>query len=387
MIHCNATGLVFSNPRPHLKAVHAWHPSVVQLRDGALLCAFDLGQAPESLDYRTYIARLETDGVTWSQPRPILNDGFPGLTTHTVRISQLGDGALVGLGARFHRQNPEEGIANRNTMGLVVMDLIMTSSLDGGHTWQGPTTIVPPLEGPAFEVCHAIIELANGDWWAPTQTWPDWDGRAPNGMKAVALVSHDQGGSWPDYVQVFDSNNGATIHFEQSVTQMADGRLLAVAWAYDRATRKTLPTPYTISENGRSFAAPRIGGINGQTAKLLSLDGDHFLCAYRRQDKPGLWIQLARLAGREWINIEELLLWEGSSAGKKRSVNTSDELSSLKFGYPSLCRLPNDEIMVVFWCEEDGLHNIRWYRLSVPIESQQIPLAAPLVDVERVTSR
>ena len=87
---------------------------------------------------------------------------------------------------------------------------------------------------------------------------------APNGMKAVALVSHDQGGSWPDYVQVFDSNNGATIHFEQSVTQMADGRLLAVAWAYDRATRKTLPTPYTISENGRSFAAPRIGGINGK---------------------------------------------------------------------------------------------------------------------------
>jgi hypothetical protein len=354
-------------------------PSLVQLRNGTLLCAFDLGQAAESLDYRTYISRMETESVIWSPPRPLLNDCVAGLTTHTVRISQLGDGALVGIGARFHRENAEEGIANRNTMGLVAMDLIMTSSLDGGGTWQGPTMIDPPLKGPAFEVCHAIIQLTNGDWWVPTQTWPDWDGHAPNGMQAVALISHDQGESWPDYVQVFNSNNGATIHFEQSITQMADGRLLAVAWAYDRATRKTLPTPYAISENGRSFDAPRISGINGQTAKLLSLDDDHFVCAYRRQDKPGLWIQVARLVGREWINLEELLLWEGSCAGKIGSVNTSDELSSLKFGYPSLCRLANGEIMVVFWCEEDGLHNIRWYRVSVPKATKHLSNATQLM--------
>src|SRR5690349_7938581 len=150
MMRCNDTGLVFSNPRPHLKAVHAWHPSLAQLGDGTLLCAFDLGQAAESLDYRTYIARLEVGRGDWSSAETLLTDPAPGLTTHTVRINRLGDDMLVGLGARFHRHNPEEGIANRATMGLVPMDLIITRSMDGGHTWQPPKTINAPLQGPAF---------------------------------------------------------------------------------------------------------------------------------------------------------------------------------------------------------------------------------------------
>jgi hypothetical protein len=369
MIHCNSSGLVFRNPRPYLKSIHAWHPSIVELEHGKLLCAFDLGQAAESLDYRTYISLSENGGDNWSPPRRLFEDSVPGPTTHTVRISRMRDGTLVGLGARFYRHNTDEGLANRETMGLVPMDMILLSSRDSGRTWQGPTKIEPPLVGPAFEVCHAIVEMANGDWWAPTQTWPDWDGRAPHGMQAVALISRDQGQTWPDYVSVFDTNNRSKIHFEQSVTQMADGRLLAVAWAYEQASRKTLATPFAVCEDGRTFSKARVSGIRGQTAKLLSLDGDNFACVYRRHDKPGLWMQLARLTDGEWINLEELLLWDGATDGQRTRFNTSDELSSLKFGYPTLSRLTNGEIMVAFWCSEDGVHNIRWYRLSVSAET------------------
>lgn len=386
MIRCNSTGLVFTNPRPYLKAVHAWHPSIIQLEGGELLCAFDLGQAAESLDYRTYIARSENGSDNWSPPQRLFEDSVSGSTTHTVRITRMRDGTLVAFGARFYRNDPEEGLTNRETLGFVPMDLILMSSRDSGHTWQAPTTIEPPLVGPAFEVCHAIVELANGEWWAPTQTWPNWDGYAPHGMQAVALVSRDQGRTWRDYVPVFDSNNGSTIHFEQSITQLADGRLLAIAWAYERATRKTLPTPYAICEDGRSFSAARVSGITGQTAKLLPLDDNYFVCVYRRHDKPGLWIQLARLIGSNWINLDELLLWEGAADGKRTRVNTSDELSSLKFGYPSLSRLANGEIVVVFWCEEDGRHNIRWFRLSVSTEAVPNPHFLQGVATERLAS-
>jgi hypothetical protein len=362
MIECIASGLVYSNPQPHLRAVHAWHPSLVKLGGQELLCAFDLGQAVESFDYRTYFSRSTDGGLTWTAPVRMFHDPVDRPTTHTVRISKLSDGTLIGAGARFYRDEPGQGLTNRETLGYVPLDLILLRSHDAGHTWQGPETLAPPLSGPTFEVCHSILELADGRLLFPTQTWPDWDGRAPHGMKAIALVSHDRGARWTEYLDVFDGTSRGVIHFEQSIVQLDDGRLLAIAWAYEAATRNTLPTPYALSDDGRYFSSPQLTGLNGQTAKLIALDSQHVLCAYRRDDKPGLWAQLARLEGPSWINRAELLLWQGADAASQ-SRNTSEQLSGLRFGYPSLVRTSPDEVMVVFWCNEGGLHNIRWFRL------------------------
>jgi hypothetical protein len=183
-------------------------------------------------------------------------------------------------------------------------------------------------------------------------------------MKAIALVSHDRGRQWAEYLDVFDGTSRGVIHFEQSMVQLEDGRLLAIAWAYEAATRKTLPTPYAISSDGRHFSPPQLTGLYGQTAKLLVLENQHVLCAYRRDDKPGLWAQLVRLDRDRWVNLAECLLWQGADAARQ-SRNTSDQLSGLKFGYPSLVRTSPDEVMVVFWCEEAGLHNIRWFQLRI----------------------
>jgi hypothetical protein len=87
------------------------------------------------------------------------------------------------------------------------------------------------------------------------------------------------------------------------------------------------------------------------------------LCVYRREDRPGLWAQVACIDGDMWINLEETLLWEGE-LGRSHAANTSDQLSGLRFGFPSLVRLSDHEAMVVFWCEEGGLHKIRWFHLA-----------------------
>ena len=63
MIRLEATGLVYRNPKPYLRAVHAWHPSVALMDDGELVAAFDLGQAVESLDYRTYVSHSADSGA------------------------------------------------------------------------------------------------------------------------------------------------------------------------------------------------------------------------------------------------------------------------------------------------------------------------------------
>jgi hypothetical protein len=364
MIQCENTGLVFANPQPHLKAVHAWHPSIAVLGDGELLCAFDLGEAAESLDYRTYLSRSTDGGLTWGPPQRLFEDTPARNATHTMRIAALRDGSLVGFGARFYRDDPSEGLTNRTTIGFVPMDLILLRGDKTGRNWTGPTTVAPPLDGPAFELCHNIVELADGRWLAPTQTWPAWDGRAPHGWKAIALVSPDRGATWTDYLDIFVPNGQPTIHFEQSVVQLPDGRLLAVSWAYDSKTQQTLPTPYTISDDLKTFSPAMPTGLQGQTAKILALHDGRVLCVYRRGDKPGLWAQLVQIDGNRWINLGELELWSGSIS-ERSTGNTSDELCSLKFGFPSLLELPNGIVKIVFWCVENGAHVIRWFDLRI----------------------
>ena len=92
---------------------------------------------------------------------------------------------------------------------------------------------------------------------------------------------------------------------------------------------------------------------------------DRILCLFRRQDGSGLWANLARLEGDQWTNLAETLLWQGAVSGVRGSENIADELSALKFGFPSMIRMPGGDVLAVFWCVEDGLGSIRWLKIRV----------------------
>ena len=364
------SGIVYRNPHPELRAVHTWHPSVALIPDGSLVSAFDLGQGPESLDYRTWLSRSADGGRTWSDPMRMFADPPGRQCTHTVRITALADGRLVGLGGLLYRDDPERGLVNPDTFGYTDMDLCWVVSRDAGHTWEGPHLISSSVDGPSFEVCHAMIELPDGTWLAPTSTWKGWGGECPGGMRAVALVSRDGGATWPGHLEVMDGHEEGTIYFEQGMTRLSDGRLIAVAWAFHEASGESLPNRFSVSSDGRTFGPPRECGLDGETAKLLCLRDGRVLCLYRRRDEPGLWAQLFRVEGDEWVALSDRLLWQGrASAGAGGRMGGKDsnaaELSGLKFGFPSMVELTEGEVLAVFWCQEECINNIRWVRIRV----------------------
>lgn len=365
MIEVLDTGLVYRSPESESPPRHTWHPTVVVLVSGEMLAAFDIAEHAESLDYATYTARSSDEGRTWSPPVRLFHDPVSECATSAVRIARVGPHELIGTGARAYRRPDTSSKVNRATLGFVPVDLIVLRSSDDGGTWTGPAVIEPPLVGPSFEICHTVLVLRDGRWLWPTSTWKSWDGDAPNGMRAIALVSTDRGKTWPAYLDVLDQYDRGVISWEQSIVQLPDDRLLQVAWAYDEASGHHEPTPYVISADGRTFSPPRPTGLRGQTTKLHVLADGTVLALYRRDDRPGLWVNRARIDADDWINLEEQVVWQGAPSGMAGERSGADELVGLQFGFPQMVRLPGGDVFAVFWCQEDGIRNIRWFRIRV----------------------
>jgi hypothetical protein len=282
-----------------------------------------------------------------------------------VRITALPDGSFVGAGARWLRAGQYARGLNRETSGWCPMDLVVTRSADG-RTWSPFVVVPPPLAGPSFEVCHRIVALPDGRWLWPLSTWPGWDGDQGEGLRAVALVSTDQGRTWPEVVTVLDSRAEGIAHWEQSVVPLPDGRLLAVGWAFDPATSTTHELPFAIAPGAGDFSIRGLTGLRAQTTKLASLGDGRVLAVYRRDDQPGLWATLARIDGDAWVPLAETSLWQGSPSGMRGEGRTvAEDLAELGFGAPNPVVAEDGTILVAFWSRRACVFGIDWIRLAI----------------------
>lgn len=359
------TGVLFRNPAPHLKSVHAYFPSVVPLENGNLLASGMVAEAFEAVGARVHLFRSTDEGMTWRHEGPQSHELDGQQISESGRLTRLADGRIVALLHRHDRtEHADEGLVNPKTLGFVPTSFAISESADEGRTWSAARAIEPPLVGPAFELCSPITVLGDGRWLLPTSTWRDWNGAAPSGNRMVALVSSDEGKSWPSYFDVMHHPSNKVLYWESKIVELADGTLVAVAWGYDEATSKDLPNQYALSrDGGKTWTAPASMGLRGQTLAPLVLAGDRILCVYRRIDVPGLWAQLARLDGDRWTNEGTEPLWGHNQGGLTGSSGSmAQNFQVLRFGAPCLTRLDDGRIFMAFWCYEDTVGMLRWFR-------------------------
>jgi hypothetical protein len=362
------TGLIYRNPKPHVWSEHAYFPSVATLPNGEMVATLGLAEAFEATNLRTYVARSLDGGESWFLEGLLYPGTTDRLTTDSCRITALPDGSLVCFMVRHDRtEHPDEGFTNPDNLGFVPTELLSLRSRDGGRTWTEPEPLDPPLVGPSFELCCPVVPLRDGRWILPTSTWRGWDGSCPNGMKTIAFVSHDHGLSWPEYTEVFDTAGRPVIHWESKVIELSDGTLVGAAWGYDEAAAKDLPNQYAVSRDaGRTWTAPASAGLMGQTLTPFALPDDRILCVYRRIDRPGLWANISRLDGNAWINEASAPLWGADYSGLTADTdNMARNFQVLRFGAPCIVNSPGGDVFVAFWCVEDCVSAIRWFKLRL----------------------
>jgi sialidase-1 len=341
----------------------AYHPSLNLLSDREWLVTHDVGASTESLDYHTRGLRTTDAGATWREEGPLVIKP-PGIaTTHTIRTRHFGDQRILGLGKWEDRRGYEQHRSNRATMGQVPMRLFWIESRDGGRSWSQPRWVDPPLVGPTWELCHAPLPLAPEKIALPVATWRDWSGSLPNGEISGMLVSSDGGQTWPEFRPTFDGRQSGWIHWEQSVIVRRDGSLLATAWVYDPNAKETLPTVFASASRDGQFGIPRTTGFLAQTCKIIELASGEILAVYRRHDQPGLWADVARVGADAWVSERRALLWGGAASGMSGGGSSSEQLNSLRFGFPSLGQLQDGSVVVVFWGSTGGPPSIRWMRI------------------------
>lgn len=353
---------------------NAYHPSLTVLSPREWLVTFDLGRSTETLDYHTRRTRTLDAGQTWTDEGPLVAKPEKPVTTHTIRTRRLGGSRMLGFGKWEDREGYETQRSNRETLGQVPMRLFWIESLDAGKTWSAPRWIEPPLVGPTWELCHAIIELPDQTWAAPVATWRNWQGELPNGEVSGLLISADGGKTWPQFAVTFDGHASGYIHWEQSIIARRDGSLLGVAWVYDPKARETKPSVFATAPRGTTaFGAPRPTGFLAQTCKLIELPSGKILAAYRRHDRPGLWLDVATVTAAGWRSEQRGRLWGGAPSGMAGKASTSEELNSLRFGFPSLALLDDHQVLIAFWGTQTSQTSIHWIRF----DPAQIPALGP----------
>lgn len=363
-IYCIDSGLVYKNEIPHIYSRHAAHPSVAILQNGEILVTAVIGQAFESADSRAFLFRSSDEGKTWISEGYLFN-GTVENESDLGRISVAPNGDLVAVYFKHNRSRKDQGYTNPENMGFTETKILLTKSFDNGKTWMKPWPINTPLIGPAFESQSSVIFLSDSRWLLPTSTWRDWNGYCPNGMKAVAFVSYDEGKTWPEFIDVMDDNKENIIYFESSLSELPDKRLICTAWGYNEKDGTDSMNQYVISQDGKKFGERLSTGLSGQTMATMALHDGRLISVYRRMDKKGFWANLSRLEGNQWINEADLPLWGNEVEGLVQTgANMSTNFSRLKFGAPRLTYFKG-EIFVVFWCYEDFQGVIRWFKINI----------------------
>jgi hypothetical protein len=342
--------------------------------DGTLYAAFRWGSARESPDGHEGVMASTDLGQTWEVRHDGHGkgawDGTPG-EVKGFEIFESTPGVLTGTGLWVDASDPEAPFIHPRTQGLLPMRIIHTRSADGGRTW-GPRVRVetPPHPG---SPCTHVFRLADGTLAQPYEYWKAYEDPSPARPGARMLLSHDDGATWTEDVQVASHPKNELYYWDQRLGVHPDtGELVAMFWTHD--PRSGVARDVHIawgSADGRSWTEPVATGLPGQHCQPIPAGGDRLLAVYsHRGDPPGIQLSLSDDFGHTWERSEDLRIYdspvgsESGTAGSREQADLWNDMIAWRFGHPRGVLLPGGEVFLVYYAGDDTIKSARWARVG-----------------------
>jgi len=371
-----ASGAFFDAGTAPINQRTASATSATLLSDGTVLATCRLGSDREGPDGHTGVFATQDGGETWVLRYLSLGerlwDGWPG-ETRGWYVAELSPGELTAAVLWTDRSDPARPWVNPVTQGLLGMRAYHLVSRDGGWTWPERRRIdLSPHPGASST--GPALRLADGTLGQPFETWKEYDDPAPGRPAAFLRLSTDGGATWDEDVVVARDPSNALFYWDQRLEAHPDtGRLVNMFWTHDPAAGVDRDVHISWGDpDGRTWADPIPTGLPGQHCQPISLGGDRLVAVYSHRRQPGgIRAALSDDFGRTWDRSTEIEVYRsdagdepGSGAPRAQPDYWSD-MGAWQFGHPRGARLPDGEVLVVFYGGSGLTRSARWARLRV----------------------
>lgn len=360
---------IYESPKSQQPPLHARFPGVVQLPSGQLMAMFQLSEVIDETIAHMYISRSSDLGQTWQFEGEMYDTEKAGVDfqfDESFKPLILADGRLMAFGYRYNRPDLDVPIVNPETGGFLWGPNIVSFSKDDGKTWTLPETVDCGItEG--IETSGPAIKTQLGDIIAIGPPFPMWDGTNPTGHQGIVIRSKDNGKSWDGSARYYVDKINGTVPFESRISQMQDGRLVAIVWAYNMQENKNYDNHVTVShDNGYTWSDPIDAGHTAQASNLMPIKDNLLLTihSHRAGENIGLYVRIIDFTDDVWNMLEEKVIW-GEVKAQSDPKSVADQMAGLQFGQPSLLELDNGEILAYHWAKIDGQANIIAHRLKL----------------------
>ncbi|MDA4123522.1 MAG: glycoside hydrolase [Thaumarchaeota archaeon] len=311
-----------------------YFPVVIRLKNGEVVAVVRGGAEHMGSGGRLDMVRSKDMGATWSKPATAFDTPTD---DRNPALGQAGDGTLI-LGFIIVSGYAKGYVPHKGTPDYKFYDYLMDVwipaqsksesyyilSKDNGRTWTERT----PLDVPGYSVSPFGRIIGLDDGTLLMNVYGSKVGYSALPSYAFALRSTDNGRTWGEPSLIAKDMN------ETSFLNLGRGRVIAVL-------RSDEPEEATYlcasADSGRTWDEPRrITGALEHPADLAKLGDGRLLLVYGHRRFP--------YGVRGLISDDDGTTWN-----KDREIIFSDDAENQDCGYPSVLRLPNGQVLLLYY--------------------------------------
>ena len=344
--------------------------------DGTLYVSFRRGTSHESIDGHPVTFASTDEGITWDFRYDGYGEGklddIPGQVM-SLSLYEIKPGMLMGTSLWIDHTDPALPFMNPETEGLLPEKIFHVISADGARTW-GPRRVMDIQPHVAGSPCaNHVFTLSNGDLAQPYETLKEWDDTSPTDPRAYLRLSHDQGKTWPDWVEMAANSQANTYYWDQRLALHAgDGRIVAMFWTHDALTGKDKDVHISWgTPDAKRWTIPSSTGLPGQHCQPVVVRDETVVAIYADRIRPGIVASVSNDFGRTWDRDRDLLLY-GSPAGTEPGVGQNmgmagqwNTMVKYRFGHPRAIMLPSGEVFAVWYGGDDYTKQALWAKIAL----------------------